>query len=296
VFSALKSELRGGANYPCEAPGCQQLHYILHRTGGVAGTRCEWSAEFAGYILKDLGFFVFQNPARRTDMSTRFPLYLSIFILCALPAIAQAQNNSDIPETTIEGLKLVENPKQMAYVWAQPGADLSQYERVYITEPLVAFKKNWQREQNRGHIKVRSSDIERIKNNVAGLFLEVLTEELGKGGYTLANERAEDVLLVRPAIIDLDVTAPDVRTTARSQTFTTSAGSMTLYIELIDSETGDMLAKALDRKADRDTGTMQWQTGPANRAAALRIMRPWAEALREALDEARELTHQEQEK
>ena len=227
-------------------------------------------------------------------MPYKFLLFLSILILGALPAEIWADSDSDVPQTTIEGLKLVENPKQMVYVWAQPGADLSQYERVYIAEPLVAFKKNWQRDQNRGHIKVRSSDMERIKNNVAGLFIEVFTEELGKGGYTLANERAEDVLLVRPAIIDLDVTAPDVRSTARSQSFATSAGSMTLYVELIDSETGDMLAKALDRRADRDTGTLQWQTGPANRAAALRIIRPWAEALREALDEARELTRGEQ--
>ena len=227
-------------------------------------------------------------------MPYKFLLFLSILILGALPAEVWADSDSDVPQTTIEGLKLVENPKQMAYVWAQPGADLSQYERVYIAEPLVAFKKNWQRDQNRGHIKVRSSDMERIKNNVAGLFIEVFTEELGKGGYTLANELAEDVLLVRPAIIDLDVTAPDVRSTARSQSFATSAGSMTLYVELIDSETGDMLAKALDRRADRDTGTLQWQTGPANRAAALRIIRPWAEALREALAEARELTRGEQ--
>jgi len=228
-------------------------------------------------------------------MTNKYPILLSAILLASLTAVASAESPSGIPETTIEGLKLVENPKQMAYVWAQPGADLSQYERVYIAEPLVAFKKNWQREQNRSRIKVSSSDMERIKNNVAGLFIEVFTEELGKGGYTLTTERAEDVLLVRPAIIDLDVTAPDVRTGARSQSFTTSAGSMTLYVELVDSETGAMLAKALDRRADRDSGTMQWQTGPANRAAALRIMRPWAEALREALDEARDLTHQEQE-
>jgi len=234
--------------------------------------------------------------ARRTDVKKNISLWLAMILASSLAAIASAESKPDIPETTIEGLKLVQNTKQVAYVWAQPGADLSQYERVYIAEPLVAFRKNWQRDQNRGHIKVGSSDMERIKNNVAGLFIEVLTEELGKGGYTLANERAEDVLLVRPAIIDLDITAPDVRTTARSQSFTTSAGAMTLYMELIDSETGDTLAKVLDRKADRDTGTLQWQTGPANRVAALRIMRPWAEALRGALDEAREVTHQEQEK
>jgi len=226
-------------------------------------------------------------------MQKRISLLFSTILLSSLTAVASAASNPEVPEVTIEGLKLVENTKQIAYVWAQPGADLSQYERVYIAEPLVAFRKNWQREQNRGRTKVRSHDMERIKNNVAGLFIEVFTEELAKGGYTLANERAEDVLLVRPAIIDLDVTAPDVRSATRSATFTTTAGAMTLYMELVDSETGAMLAKALDRKADRDSGIMQWQTGPANRAAALRIMRPWAVALREALNEARELTHKE---
>jgi len=228
-------------------------------------------------------------------MSRRLPLFLSMVLLCALPAIVSAENNSNVPEITIEGLKLVENTKQIAYVWAQPDADLSQYERVYIAEPLVAFRKNWQRDQQRGHIKIRSSDMDRIKNNVAGLFIEVFTEELGNGGYTLASERAEDVLLVRPAIIDLDVTAPDVNTSARSQTFTTSAGSMTLYLELVDSETGDLLAKALDRKTDRDSRILQWSSGPSNRAAAKRMMRPWAQALREALDEARQLPHQDRE-
>ena len=59
------------------------------------------------------------------------------------------------------------------------------------------------------------------------------------------------------AIIDLDVNAPDVRSAGRSNTFTTSAGSMTLYVELYDSETDDLLAKALDPQADRDRGYMQ---------------------------------------
>ena len=63
---------------------------------------------------------------------------------------------------------------------------------------------------------------------------------------------------------------------------------MTLYLELYDSETDDLLAKALDPKADRDSGFMQWQSGPANRAAAKRMMKPWAEALRKGLDKARE--------
>ena len=215
---------------------------------------------------------------------------LSFIILATVPVTSIAKDKKDLPEYTVEGLKRVANPKDLAIVYAEPGADLSQYDRVYLVEPYVAFKKNWQRDQNRGTIKVKTSDMDRIKVNVKDIFMEVFTEELEKGGYELANERAEDVLIVKPAIIDLDVNAPDIRTAGRSKTYTDYAGSMTLYIELYDSETDDLLAKALDPTADRQTSFMQWQTGPANRAAGKRMMRPWAEALRKGLDRAREET------
>ena len=220
-------------------------------------------------------------------------IILSFILLATISVTTIAKSKKDLPEYTVEGLKRVTDPKDLAIVYAEEGADLSQYERVYLVEPYVAFKKNWQRDRNRGTIKVRTSDMDRIKVSVKEIFMEVFTEELEKGGYELANERAEDVLIVKPAIIDLNVNAPDVRTAGRTNTYTDNAGSMTLYIELYDSETDDLLAKALDPTADRQAGFMQWQTGPANRAAGKRMMRPWAEALRKGLDRAREVTGQE---
>lgn len=222
-------------------------------------------------------------------------IVLSVIISGPFSVDAHSKNKSEVPEYTIEGLKLVPNTKNIALVWAEPGADLSQYKRVHILEPYVAFKKNWRRDQNRSSIRVSGSDMERIKKNVKEIFLIVFKEELEKGNYVLTDERSEDVLLVRPAIINLDVTAPDVMTSSRSTTFTRSAGSMTLYIELYDAETEDIIAKAMDSRADRDNGYMQWQTGPANRAAGTRMMRPWAEALRNGLDEARDTTKTDKE-
>ena len=220
-----------------------------------------------------------------------FLILIMIFILGFGSVSAVAKSNKDLPETTVEGLVRVPNPERMAVVYAEPGANLSQYNRVYLVEPYVAFKKNWQRDQNRGYAnKITTNDMNRIKINVADLFMEVFTEELQEGGYELAAERAADVLIVKPAIIDLDVNAPDTMSAGRSRTYAQDAGSMTLYIELYDAETDDLLAKALDGKADRQTAFMQWQTGPANRAAGKRMMKPWAQALREALDEAKKET------
>lgn len=218
-------------------------------------------------------------------------LLLSILALAIASTSAFAKKKDELPEYTVEGLKRVANPKSLAVVYAEPGANLSQYKRVYLAEAYVAFKKNWKRDQNRGvHNRVTTRDMDRIKTKVAELFMEVFKEELEKGGYELATERAPDVLIVKPAVIDLDVNAPDTMNAGRSRSFTTDAGSMTLYVELYDSETDDLLAKALDPTADRQTAFMQWQTGPANRQAGKRMMRPWAVALREGLDRAREHT------
>ena len=137
--------------------------------------------------------------------------------------------------------------------------------------------------------------MERIKNEVKKLFAEVFTEELQKDGYEMATERAEDVLIVRPAIINLNVNAPDVMSSGMSQTYTTTAGSMTLYLELYDSETDDLLAKAIDPTYDRNSGYMQWATKGSNRAAGRRMMKPWAEVLRKGLDEAHAATKKKEE-
>jgi hypothetical protein len=219
-------------------------------------------------------------------------LVILTLMIAGLASVATlAKDKTEIPEYTVEGLKLVPNTKGIALVWAEPGANLSQYDRVYLVEPYVAFKKNWQRDQNRSSTaRISTTDMDRIKIRVKDLFMDVFTEELEAGGYTLATERAEDVLIIKPAIIDLDPIAPDTRSAARSRSYATSAGSMTLYMELYDAETDDLLAKALDPTADRDNGFMQMQTSSANRAAAKRMMKPWAEALRKGLDRAREET------
>jgi hypothetical protein len=127
----------------------------------------------------------------------------------------------------------------------------------------------------------------RMKLELSSLFREVFSRTLEKGGYELVSERAEDVLLLKPAIINLDVVAPDTMDANRGNSYSETTGEMTLYLELYDSVTDDLIAKALDRKIDRQTGYFQWQNRVTNRAAANRILQVWANVLKEGLDEAR---------
>lgn len=210
---------------------------------------------------------------------------ISIITLLTMSSLSTAQGVAS--NTTIDGLQLIDDTK-LALVYAQPGIDLGQYNRIYLEDAYIAFKKNWQRDQNRSHPNtINSDDILRMKSELSELFSDVFSKTLEEGGYELVTEPAADVLLIKPAIINLDVFAPDTMSANRTYSYAESAGEMTLYMELYDSVTGDLIAKALDRKLDRRTGFFQWQTQISNRAAANRILQVWANVLKEGLDDAR---------
>lgn len=211
-------------------------------------------------------------------------------LLTGLLSLAPAWAKKDLPAINDEGMELVKD-SELATVYADPGADLGVYEHVWLDDATVAFKKNWQRDQNRSAgLRVRSSDMERITEDVATLFREVFTEELTSAGYQLAEEAGPDVLTVKPAIVDLDVYAPDIRSAGSTRSYSESAGEMTLNLELFDSLTGDKIVKATDRKRDWDKGYMQWRTKVSNRSDAKRMMKAWAKAFVSLLDEAKTST------
>ena len=222
-------------------------------------------------------------------MKFRTPvMFLLIASLLTASGISVAQEESS--ESDIEGFQLVED-SNLALVYAQPGIDWGQYSKIYLDEPYIDFKENWQRNQNRDKPGwVSDDDMAKIKIELSSLFTGVFSETLLEGGYELIYETGEDVLLIRPAIIGLDVVAPETNSPGISRTYSETAGEMTLYLELYDSVSGEMLAKALDRQVDRQTGYFEWQNRVTNRAAANRILKVWAKVLKEGLDDARAST------
>lgn len=211
---------------------------------------------------------------------SRFPSALAALAVVAVMAPASV-NAADPPPESLDGLVRVQDSK-VALAYVDPEADFGTYTKFLILDCDVAFKKNWRRD----HPRVSARDMERIREDVAKLFRETFIETLSEnGGYEIVDEAGEEVLLVRPSIIDLDVTAPDTMSAGRSYTYASTAGEATLVVELSDSLTGDVLARAADRRAARDNITLQWTTRVSNRADAKRLMKHWATLLREAMDE-----------
>jgi hypothetical protein len=214
--------------------------------------------------------------------------FTAIFLLCT-PGNAPLAARDDPPQVSADGLHLVPDSR-LGLVYADPEADLSAYKRLLLMDAQVAFRKNWQRDINTNKpYSVTSGDMQQIKADLAALFGEVFTQELKSAGYVLTDKQADDVLIVRPAIFDLNVNSPGTRS-SRTRNITQSAGDMTLYLELRDSITGDILIKALDFQFDRSNVTPHMLDRTRNERAARRILSNWAQTLVNGLDEAKGVT------
>jgi hypothetical protein len=214
-----------------------------------------------------------------------FTAVTTISILLAATLSVQ----SDAPEISFDGLHLEES-KKVAVLYAKPDDDFSIYKRIIMLKTYVAFRKDWQRETKVSGRRVSNKQMEKIKLEVADLFHETFKEQMeADNGYPMVTEAGDDVLIIRPAIIDLDITAPDIPVAGRTTTYVASAGAATLYLELFDSVSGEILARVIDRKAMRNYGNMQWSNSVTNRQEGKRLFIRWANMLREGLDEV----HQE---
>ena len=204
--------------------------------------------------------------------------------IASVPALAAKDAP---PEVTQDGLHLKKQTKYRL-VYVRPDASFTQYRRVAILECGVEFSKTWLRDYNSSQRdpsrRIRDSDLERAKTDLSAAFKKIFTDEIaGKGGYQISESAAPDVLVLRPALVNIQVSAPDLMTPGRSTTFVQSSGQMTLYLELWDSATNTILARVMDAGAD-PAMYGQRSSSVSNRAAAERLMQSWAQELHKRLD------------
>jgi hypothetical protein len=212
----------------------------------------------------------------------------SVAAACALAWLPAVQAKEAPPETTAEGLVLQKNTKSRL-VYVKPGATFTQYNRVAILECLVHFEEDWQKDYNNSQVglqgRVTDADVERMKSGLAAEFKKVFTKELqDKGGYDVVGTAAPDVLVLRPALLNVEVSAPDIMQPGINATVVRLAGQMTLFLELWDSSSNTLLARIMDAAADNDAFGKQ-ANRVTNGQAADRMLSDWAHELRLRLDE-----------
>jgi hypothetical protein len=209
-------------------------------------------------------------------MTLRFTAACAALILsvAAAPAAVVAAS----PPAEWDGLTKIDSRKLDA-VYLRPGADFRTYTKVMLDPTEVAFRKNYRRDINQDRRDpgswVSASDMTRVSAEVQKGFGKIFTDAYQKAGYQVVTTPGPDVLRLRTGVADLYVAAPDVMTASRTRTFSEEAGEATLVLEVRDSETGELLGRAIDRRNTGDMGPYL-RNSVSNASEFENLFRTWA--------------------
>lgn len=217
----------------------------------------------------------------KLDPSRLRSLALACLALLSVSALAAK------PPEEWDGLKLVKL-KGLDAAYARPGADFTVYTKLMIDPIQVAFAKEWDKKSTVYKQKLSQKELDDIKTKLGALAEETFKEEFSKkNGIQVVTEPGPDVLRFSSAIIDLWPRAVDTQEPGRNYTYTTSAGSATLYAELRDSETNQLIGRVVDAREARNSGTMRWTNSVENTAEARAMVQDWARILRKRYEAIR---------
>ncbi len=194
-------------------------------------------------------------------------------------------------EVTVDGLTRVDNAR-VGIAYLKADMDLTPYTRFMLDPVEVAYQKDPRgRTRSSGgggddNFALTRPQMETLKS----LFREAVVEALTKDdGYELTTEPGPDVLRVTAALIDLVVSIPTQQDAVRQENFTRSYGLVTLILELRDAQSGEILARAGDRRdPTRNTADRLARVSPAFvRTDVKMLFDYWGGLLRERLDTLR---------
>jgi len=201
---------------------------------------------------------------------------LGLVLICALSAGCTASRPPE--DMTADGLVRVPS-RNIAGVYRAPGASFVHYRRIMLEPPTVSFVRDWQK----NHPEISPAEILRIVREAAALFRDEFTRELiDRGPYELTDELAADVLIVNPAIVDLDV--PSLAEDG-SRIYTAGPAMMKVTGELRDAASGALVGRLTTFETDDNYGFGKVRL--ANRAMNAHEQRiaygKWSRILNEAL-------------
>ena len=200
--------------------------------------------------------------------------------------LAQAASQADFDkQMSYDGLEPVK-VKGISLAYKRPGATLAVYKKVKIDPVDVRFHKSWNPTRPGSRITLGASEREAIRSDLAKLVQQQFEKALAaKGRYPVVNEPGPDVLRLGIHVVNLYINAPD-GAGGPSYSFVTSAGEMTLFMEIFDSESGQILARVVDRQEARSPNMANMANRVTNVAEAEDIAAQWARILRDAFDRA----------
>jgi hypothetical protein len=195
-------------------------------------------------------------------------------------------DTSPAAEVTFDGLHEVKGGRA-DQAWARPDFDISQYSKIMLQGAGIEYRpggisgRSLSARSRGGPYEVTEIQKVRLRELIAEVFLE----ELAKSEhFTLVNDAGPDVLLIRGAVLDVVSYVPP-EPTGRGGIYLSRVGEATLVLELRDSITEAILARAADRDAAEGSTSFTESNRVTNTAEVRRLVQMWARLLRERLDQ-----------
>ncbi len=223
-------------------------------------------------------------------MKSPMLLFLSLFMVACTTAPPALQTGPEA-EYTFDGLVRVDNSR-FRDAWADPEIDFTQYNKVLPVDARFEFravsKTASRTSTSRGtQRQFWISDANRDK--LVATVSEVFEEELSKAqGWERADDVGPDVLILRGALLDIVSFVPP-EMIGRSEVYLSSVGEATLVVEGIDSMSGEVVFRGVDRRTIETAGSTMIR---ANTVTTWAEVRRWARRYATILREGLESIHE----
>lgn len=208
----------------------------------------------------------------------------------AIAACAPVNPVIDTDAPTFDGMVPVRD-SGLKEAWVKPDIDLSSYERMLLLPIEVQFRAV---RPQAGTTLYRSRDREfplsaADQKRLVDMVTEVFREELAKSRHLkLTTETGPDVLLVRASLLDIVSKVPP-EIPGRNEIFLDEVGEATLVLELQDAQSGETLARAVDRRAadpvDYGATNVSRVTSVEAWSEVRRVARRWASTVTQRIDQ-----------
>ena len=223
-------------------------------------------------------------------------LSLALFALVTAAMPLQAQEVVGQAAAAAED-ELVKAKGSFKNVWVHPDADFSKYSNILPGDAEFEFRDVGPAKRYRSSTMSsgRTQEFGILEEDQAK-FEEVVSEafiaEMSKSKkFEIVDDVQPGTILLHGAVLDIVSHVPPELTGARNEVYLSSVASVTLVLELLDAETGQVLAYAEERrKIEKPGGRIDQFSMPANSVTVWAEVKRWARSsasrLRSGLEKA----------
>lgn len=189
-------------------------------------------------------------------------------------------------EVTFDGLHRIDN-SAFSDAWADPDIDFSRYNKMMAGGAFFEFRavKKMPRTSRLSttddEFWIDDKSKERLKKEVSDIFQEELAKSTR---FTETDTPGPDVIIIRGGLHDIISRVPPDQV-GRTDIYLRSVGEATLVLEVVDSMSGEVIARAIERRSmERPGGDLMFSTPVTTWAEVRRMARTWATRLRAGMD------------